>query len=85
MIGSPLSSLATKPRRSPAWPGEATGATALADRWEGGTRGKPAVSPVTTNDAASLLIRLSWPDGPEGPPVVRALRRCPADDRCSPG
>jgi hypothetical protein len=37
-----------------------------------------------TNDAASLLIRLSWPDGPEDPPVVRALRRCLAGDRCPP-
>ncbi len=37
-----------------------------------------------TNNAASLLIRLSWPGGRLAAPELRILRRCPAGDRCFP-
>jgi len=36
-----------------------------------------------TNNAASLLVRLSWPGGRQAPPRVSVLRRCPAGDRCA--
>jgi hypothetical protein len=34
------------------------------------------------NNAASLLIRLTWPDGKGGEPVIRVLNRCPQTARC---
>jgi hypothetical protein len=34
------------------------------------------------NNAASLRIRLSWPQGRSKPPSVRVLRTCPDSDRC---
>jgi hypothetical protein len=35
-----------------------------------------------TNDAASLLIQLSWPGGTSAAPSVEILRGCPAADSC---
>ncbi len=35
-----------------------------------------------SNDAASLLIDLSWPDGTSQAPSVKALRGCPDSDVC---
>src|SRR4051794_31261632 len=35
-----------------------------------------------SNDAASLLIQLSWPDGASSAPSVKVLRGCPATDSC---
>lgn len=35
-----------------------------------------------TNNAASLLIELSWPDGTDKLPSVKQLRGCKADDWC---
>jgi hypothetical protein len=35
-----------------------------------------------SNDAASLLIELSWPDGTSAAPAVRILRECPSSDSC---
>jgi hypothetical protein len=34
------------------------------------------------NNASSLLIRLSWPNGKAGSPVVKVLKRCPDTARC---
>ena len=34
------------------------------------------------NNAASLRIRLSWPQGRSKEPAVRVLARCPATERC---
>jgi hypothetical protein len=34
------------------------------------------------NDAASLLVAVSWPRGPVATPSVRVLRRCGAHDAC---
>ena len=34
------------------------------------------------NNAASLRIRLSWPQGTSKEPAVRVLARCPATERC---
>jgi hypothetical protein len=34
------------------------------------------------NNAASLRIRLSWPQGRSTAPAIRVLRRCPAAERC---
>jgi WD40 repeat protein len=34
------------------------------------------------NNAASLRIQLSWPQGRAAPPSVRVLRRCPDSERC---
>jgi hypothetical protein len=34
------------------------------------------------NNASSVLLRLSWPDGPFGAPTVRVLARCPETARC---
>ena len=34
------------------------------------------------NDAASLLIELSWPGGTAAAPAVKVLRGCPAADSC---
>jgi hypothetical protein len=35
-----------------------------------------------SNDAASLLIELSWPGGTSAAPAVKILRGCPATDSC---
>jgi hypothetical protein len=35
-----------------------------------------------SNDAASLLIELSWPDGTSAAPAVKVLRGCPSTDSC---
>jgi hypothetical protein len=35
-----------------------------------------------SNDASSVLVRLSWPNGPSRPPGVAVLRSCPGSDRC---
>jgi len=35
-----------------------------------------------SNDAASLLIQLAWPDGTSAAPSVKVLRGCPATDSC---
>jgi hypothetical protein len=35
-----------------------------------------------SNDAAALLVELSWPDGTSAAPSVKALRSCPASDSC---
>jgi hypothetical protein len=35
-----------------------------------------------SNDAASLLIELSWPDGTGAAPSVKVLRGCPSRDSC---
>ena len=35
-----------------------------------------------SNDAASLLIDLSWPQGTSQEPSVKVLRECPATDSC---
>lgn len=35
-----------------------------------------------TNNAASVLLRLSWPGGPEQAPRVEVLRTCGASERC---
>jgi hypothetical protein len=35
-----------------------------------------------SDDAASLLIRLSWPGGRSSAPRVSVLRRCEASERC---
>jgi hypothetical protein len=37
-----------------------------------------------TNNAASLLLRLSWPDGRDDKPVVAILRRCEVGETCGP-
>ncbi len=37
-----------------------------------------------TNNAASVLLRLSWPNGPAGAPVVSVLRRCESERRVLP-
>lgn len=37
------------------------------------------------NNAASLRIRLSWPQGKSKEPAVRVLARCPATERCPAG
>jgi hypothetical protein len=34
------------------------------------------------NNAASIAIRLAWPQGRSAPPTVTLLRRCPGRDRC---
>jgi Lysyl oxidase/WD40-like Beta Propeller Repeat len=34
------------------------------------------------NNAASLLLRISWPRGRSRPPSVRVLKRCPDSERC---
>jgi hypothetical protein len=34
------------------------------------------------NNAASVLIRLTWPQGKDGAPVVKVLKRCPDTARC---
>jgi dipeptidyl aminopeptidase/acylaminoacyl peptidase len=34
------------------------------------------------NNASSLRIRLSWPNGRSKQPAIRILRRCPATERC---
>jgi hypothetical protein len=34
------------------------------------------------NNAASLLVRIRWPNGRLKPPSVRVLRTCPDSDRC---
>jgi hypothetical protein len=34
------------------------------------------------NNAASLLLRISWPNGRRRPPAVRILRTCPNSERC---
>jgi hypothetical protein len=34
------------------------------------------------NNASSVLIRLSWPDGPLAAPAIRVLARCPDTARC---
>ncbi|MGH2921393.1 MAG: lysyl oxidase family protein [Gaiellaceae bacterium] len=34
------------------------------------------------NNAASLRIRLSWPQGRSSAPAIRVLRQCPASERC---
>jgi WD40-like Beta Propeller Repeat/Lysyl oxidase len=34
------------------------------------------------NNAASIRIRLSWPNGRSQQPAIRILRRCPATERC---
>jgi hypothetical protein len=36
-----------------------------------------------TNNAASVRIRLSRPNGRSGPPTVRVLRICADSDRCA--
>jgi dipeptidyl aminopeptidase/acylaminoacyl peptidase len=38
-----------------------------------------------TNNAASVLVRLSWPRGTRATPDVRILRHCATDDRCAAG
>src|SRR3954454_11848442 len=35
-----------------------------------------------SNDASSLLVELSWPDGTSAAPSVKVLRGCPAADSC---
>ncbi len=35
-----------------------------------------------TNNLASVLLRLTWPEGRRRPPRVRVLRTCPASARC---
>src|SRR3954468_16277929 len=35
-----------------------------------------------SNDAASLLVELSWPDGTSAAPAVKVLRGCPSTDSC---
>jgi hypothetical protein len=35
-----------------------------------------------SNDAASLLVQLSWPGGTSGAPSVKELRGCPSTDSC---
>jgi Lysyl oxidase len=35
-----------------------------------------------SNDAASLLVDLSWPQGTSQAPTVKVLRQCPATDSC---
>jgi hypothetical protein len=35
-----------------------------------------------SNDAASLLVQLSWPDGTSAAPSLKVLRSCPASDSC---
>jgi Lysyl oxidase len=35
-----------------------------------------------SNDAASLLVDLSWPQGDSAAPAVKVLRECPATDSC---
>lgn len=37
-----------------------------------------------SNDAASLLLRLTWPQGRRAAPSVAVLRRCEASERCPP-
>ncbi len=37
-----------------------------------------------TNNAASALLRLAWPNGPAAAPVVHVLRRCESSGECSP-
>jgi hypothetical protein len=34
------------------------------------------------NDVASLLIRITWPNGRRSPPHVRTLRTCGSSERC---
>jgi hypothetical protein len=36
------------------------------------------------NDAASILLQLSWPNGASSTPRISVLRRCEASERCSP-
>jgi hypothetical protein len=35
-----------------------------------------------TNNASSVLLRLTWPDGKSGRPALKVLRRCPETARC---
>jgi hypothetical protein len=35
-----------------------------------------------TNNASSVLLRLTWPNGRDGVPRVKVLRRCPTTARC---
>jgi dipeptidyl aminopeptidase/acylaminoacyl peptidase len=37
------------------------------------------------NNAASIRIRLTWPNGRSRQPAIRILRRCPSTERCPPG
>ena len=37
-----------------------------------------------SNNAASLLLRLTWPNGTSSAPRVSVLRRCAASERCRP-
>ncbi len=37
------------------------------------------------NNAASVLLRLTWPGGREAPPRVQVLRTCAASPTCGPG
>jgi hypothetical protein len=37
-----------------------------------------------TNNAASVLIQLSWPNGRRATPSLRVLRICEATERCGP-
>jgi dipeptidyl aminopeptidase/acylaminoacyl peptidase len=36
-----------------------------------------------SNNAASVLVRLSWPSGRSAAPVVKVLRRCAGSERCA--
>ena len=38
-----------------------------------------------SNNAASVLLELRWPDGSDGPPTVAVLASCPDTARCPPG
>lgn len=35
-----------------------------------------------TNNLASVLLRLTWPEGRDRPPRVKVLRSCPGSERC---
>jgi len=35
-----------------------------------------------SNNAASVLVRLSWPNGSDDRPRVEVLKRCPGRERC---
>ena len=36
-----------------------------------------------TNNAASALLRIAWPNGPRREPRVRILARCEGSERCA--
>jgi hypothetical protein len=37
-----------------------------------------------SNDVASVLVRLTWPNGASAPPRIAVLRRCEASELCPP-